>query len=332
MKKYTLILLIIAVAIIPVLMLAGVVSTPLVEKFNEKGIAKYEANEKSFGFAYEDGLPLDNYVVLSEIKNFKNANNIVVIGSSTTRDGILRSEIKVPEGWNYLKFSSRGVGINELYIMTDFIEKFANHELDETDIVKIDIGLGFFKNREFKNSILKAILEQGNVYKVSEDLKVSSGLMPSFLYAEFLKPQSLIGEVSDYMKNEKTASVTPYSKTVHRRYKDLWSRELGDFDISAGEKERFLEAVKHLAGRTNVVVENIYGGSWMFETKEGKEYKAWIESDLKPALAEIGVKFVDYSGSIENELFSEQSHLTYEGRAKYTHMESELFEEITNER
>ncbi|MDR1891978.1 MAG: hypothetical protein LBQ48_03080, partial [Oscillospiraceae bacterium] len=79
-----------------------------------------------------------------------------------------------------------------------------------------------------------------------------------------------------------------------------------------------------LAGQTNVAVETIYGGSWLYDTKQGKQYLQWVEEVLKPRLDQMGIAFLDTGTAIEDAYYAEQSHLNYEGRVMYTRLEEDL--------
>lgn len=315
-----------AVAVLGLYVAVGYAAGLAVDEIDRSFQRRYEADAFGYYSKYADGMPLANQVVLEQIKCLDNdETNYVVIGSSTTQEGVLEQQLQahLPADVHYVKCAAPGMGINELIMMVDLLEQYGNVKLDKQDVVKIDIGVGFFKNRTRAESILAQTLEAGGVYRVDADNHVSSGLGCAALYMPLLKTQSLISETKVLLKDE-SITVKPYDPSLYKRYQSLWVRCLHDFDLSAGEQQRFLDALERLSKYTNVVVESMYAGSWLRETPQGQSYQTWVDESLKPWLAARGMKLIDNATALPDAQYVEQSHLNYAGRVAYTQLEQQV--------
>lgn len=324
MKKYAVSLLSVLLAFSVLFGILTWISGLIVSAIDDKNREKFRNNEITFNNKYESGIPVSDDVVLRQPFKLQKEKNYIVIGSSTTREGVLKDQLTLPEGYTFHNFSTPSMGINELYIMINFLNGQANHKMDKTDVVKIDIGVGFFKNRNPEESLLIQYLEKGGNYVVDRDnFTVKKSFGNRMILSAFLKTQSLINEIDILIKNEKSVT-KPYSKTSYKKYKDQWTKNLYDFDLSEQEQERFFTVLEALTAQTNVVVETVYTGTWLLDTAQGKKYLNWKAEILSSRLSQMGVKCIDTTNLLPDELYAEQSHLNYEGRIKYTQLESEL--------
>ena len=330
MRKYLFALVAAFAAFVPVFLAAALAAGLVVSNAFEPIYKQRYQNQKStYYHKYDGGIPIDNYTLLGRLGSCRKQKNIITLGTSTTREGVLEDKLDLAGGYKFINFSIPSQGINELYMMLDFINQFSPHKPDKTDWIKIDISVAFFKKRPADESIFAQTAENGRVYRADrENLTVSRGAGSGFVFWQFLKLQSLIDECRASIKN-KPITVEPYKESMFKRYKELWTRNLDDFDLSSLEQERFFAALEPLTGQTNVAVEAIYGGSWLYDTKQGKQYLQWIDDVLKPRLDQMSIAFLDTGAAIEDAYYAEQSHLNYEGRVKYTELENELLNQLT---
>lgn len=120
----------------------------------------------------------DFNVIYNEVYHLSNHNNILLIGSSTVVNGIVVHESTIPKNWDIHNMAiGGGISISEMMLMINYLNTYANHIPDKSDVIIIHISYASFKVPPQNERYVTQIIEAYGVYSIDKDLQVH-GYMP----------------------------------------------------------------------------------------------------------------------------------------------------------
>lgn len=309
-------------------------------KFREDIQYKKFNEGDSFYAPYKNDLPWEINVIYNEINSLSSENNLILIGASTTREGIVPEQLAIPAKW---ELKNMAIGADTIYsfrLMRNYLNSYANHKPDKTDIVVIHIFYGSFSIISPENDYLHQTIEVLGTYQVDDSAQVHgymSGMRKlwelsnykirfalglnegpvgkSLVYAvrDFgtKSIRLVIGDPNEFHKSSPTAEDLA-------KYKTFWTAYTRNVTYPGKSTDDFKELLKELKSQTNVVVVNLYVPSWHRTYPSEQEYENWTRTDLIPFLNEQGISWIDLSRSIPDSEYGDSMHLFKRGRENYT--------------
>lgn len=301
------------------------------KKFNE-GNSFYTPNTNN--------LPIEINVIYNEINSFSSENNLILFGASTTREGILPEQLTIPAKW---KLKNMAMGADTIYsfrLMRNYLNSYANHKPDKTDIVVIHIFYGTFPITPPETSLLHRTIEVFGTYQVDDSGEVhgymsgtrklwelsnykirfalgidqdSVGKSLAIILRDFGRKsiRLIIGDPKEFH------NVSPTVEDL-AKYRAGWTTYTQNVTYPGKSTDDFKELLKELKSQTNVVVLNLYVPSWHRTYPAEQEYENWTRTDLIPFLNEQGISWIDLSKSIPDSEYGDSAHLFKKGRENYT--------------
>jgi len=301
----------------------------------------------------QGNLPREFNIVYNDINQLSDHNNIFLIGSSTVMYGLLSYESTIPENWSIHNMAiGGGVSVSEMMLMINYLNSYANHKPDKSDVIVIHIFYPSFKVAPENEQYITQIIEAYGVYSIDKNLQVH-GYMPD-IYREWMSSKETIRMAIDsftginmfsfsgslltkllkisnnitnfFLKTQVQPSVDSYNSiyTYHSpaqivEYKDFWTRFTASIPgYPNSETEKFKDFLAKLNSQTNVIVVNMYLPSWQRDIEKQKGYEEWMQSDLVPFLEENQIAYVDFSNSFKDEEYADSGHLNKAGREHFT--------------
>jgi hypothetical protein len=291
-------------------------------------------------------------IIYNEVNHLSDKNNILLIGSSSVVNGIVVHESTIPKNWDIHNVAiSGGLSFTEMMLMINYLNTYANHKPDKSDVIVLHIFYSTFKEPPANERYVTQLIEAYSVYRVDDDQHVH-GYMPGF-YREWMsskrtiimalssftsinlfspsaslltKALEIINNISNlFSKPRVQTSDNPYysSSTYHApsqiaEYKDFWTRFTRGIKFPNSETEQFNSFLAKLHTQTNIVVVNMYLPSWQKEIAKQKGYEEWTQSDLIPFLQENKIAYVDLYNSFHDEEYADSGHLNWAGREHFT--------------
>ena len=287
-----------------------------------------------------DGLGWENHAIYDSIFNFAGGKNLILIGSSNSREGIVPEQMSLPAGWKITNLSFGADTIDSFMLMSNYVNGKANHKPDKSDLVVLHVFYGIFKPNSYK--YLKNRIELFNIYSVADDsLEVkgdASGLERKLkiinykirrIYLELLFPGQNIDnfygfktyakqKIKNIIKKQKDGNTSLEKKERIKKYVEFWKDYSSENKIPGEETEKFKKYLLQLKAVTNVAVVNMYLPTWHENICAQKQYKKWYRNDLIPFLKINRVPLIDVSGAIADDDYCDSAHLYYRGRKHYT--------------
>ena len=321
-KKYLYIMLFLTVVSTMLIFCLSFVSEIVMNRVSTGQNDSFEKGESAFGAQYDSGLPLREHLIYNGLSKFSDDGNVIILGSSTTREGILPEKLAQIGETPVHNMGMQGISLKDLKALWNFVSSRVS--VSQKDIIKIDIGLTLFKDRPLTDSVFVDAMTRMDVYRVDEDSNVSKGILPVLFARPFYKNQTLIRYLEETIKDSGKKVKVPDAADpkVASRYQMLTNQNLADFSISDKQTEFFFDLLLEVKKYTDIlIVEDIYRGSWVDETTYGADYTNWIETKLKPFCEQNNIIFIDASKWADDSLYSDHAHLSYKGRVMYTQME-----------
>jgi hypothetical protein len=342
MKTYKPLLIIILVTFI-LYAISLYCSTVFLERIDREQYKKYLA-----GGIYQDplrnGLPWEIHMLYRDVFRLAQDHNIILLGASSTVVGVIPELLHLPSCWRFSNLAARADNADGYPILLNYLNKYSNHVLNKTDIVVVAIELPSLANKPSDDIPMKQYLELFDFYTVNDDLTIYgsvSNFRKEWVLGNLKMRLSLaticIGRpdpqcginyktlkdirrniLSLFQRKQKTHGDTTLPSNRVSIYGELVKQYMRNAKIPSRITEDFKNFLKKLHCQTNVVVVNIYGGSWSRTSQLGKDYQKWVEDDLKPYLEGEGISFIDLYKSIPDEEFLNTLHLSYKGRVHYT--------------
>ena len=283
----------------------------------------------------KNNLPGEQNVVYNEINALAPKNNLILVGSSTTREGVLPDQINLPNNWTLHNFALSRVTVYSTKIMLNYLNNYANHNPDKSDIIVLHIDCSVFSDLPPEDDYTKQNIEGTGIYYIDKEGNIYRNLIypPQFfssrvytlreIYSSF-KPKFESYLVSNlrYLKNGNNKNVVQVTKLNSDA--TFWKSKTINASFPGESTMEFKRLISQLKNQTNVVVVNMYISSWNRNSPKDQEYEKWVVSDLVPFLEEENVTFIDYSSSIPDSEFGDDSaHLFRDGRQRYTKLFNE---------
>ena len=120
-----------------------------------------------------NGLPNEMNVVYNYVPNLSPENNLILIGASTTREGILPDKLNLPGTWTVHNF---GIGADTIFsyqVMVNYINNYSNHRPDKGDVVVVHIFYATFIEQPHSEDYLSQIIEKTGSYTVDDSGTIS---------------------------------------------------------------------------------------------------------------------------------------------------------------
>jgi hypothetical protein len=275
-----------------------------------------------------NGLPWEVNTVYNEVHNLAPENNLILFGASTTREGILPDQIVLPGNWTLHNFALGSETIRSFGIMKNYLNTYAEHKPDKSDVVAVHIFYGTFVELPEYKDYTKQIIEETGMYTVDESGNVNgTDVQPQiFLDLSMYKIQKLFSTLS--ADSDKTftkmfftsqnGSVNESDEGKIKGYKKFWSDYTQNAAYPGNSTEEFKKFIHQLNNQTNVVVINMYIPSWQRSSPKEQEYEAWVKNDLKPDLQNESIPYIDFSTSIPDSEYGDSAHLFKSGRERYS--------------
>jgi hypothetical protein len=297
----------------------------------------------------------DFNVIYNEAYHLSDHNNILLIGSSTVMNGMVVHESTIPKNWDINNMAiGGGISISEMMLMINYLNTYANHIPDKSDVIIIHISYSSFKVPPQNERYVTQIIESYGVYSIDKDLQVH-GYMPdiyrawlfskatidmainSFTSLDMFSPsESLLTKLPKisnnitnlFSKSQTQPSIDNYHSiyTYHSasqiaEYKDFWT-EFTQYitRYPNTETEEFKDFLMKLNTQTNIIVVNMYLPSWQRDIEKQKGYEEWTQSDLVPFLKENKIAYIDFSNSFNDEEYADSGHLNWAGREHFTRL------------
>ena len=317
-----------------------VLSPRVIKICDQKQYRKFLA-EQAFYTPLIHGVPAEIDVVYGKVFHLAERNNILFLGASTTRQGVIEESLKVPAGRKISNLSMAADTIDSFRLMCNYMDRVSNHRLDKTDVVILHIWYASFADTSA--DYLKRVVELFGGYRVEDRTEVRGSMSHlqrgwRLLNYRILSAVSRIfdGPNIGFGPNCATAgailrtlkgisglqaaedSPGPVSESKLRAYEARWTKYMGDTTFPGRPTEEFLELVSNLQQRTNLIVVNLYTPTWQRSYPAEKQYERWLRSDLIPFLSKNSIPFIDFSGSIPDSEYGDSAHLFKRGRERYT--------------
>ena len=302
----------------------------------------------------KSGLPLETEIIFNEINHFSDHNNIFLIGPSTVRNGIVIKESSIPKIWDIHNLAiGGGSPISENILHVNFLNAYANHKPDKSDVIVLHISNIAFYNPPPSQRYVSQLIKAYNVYTIDEDLQVH-GYMPNIYLESMFSKERIFKPIGDilginkfsvgqsiYLKLEDVSksiffksntqsdineTFTYHSPSEVAGYKERWRILSQNNTYPSSETNNFKNFLKKINGQTNIVLVDMYLPSWQKDLETQKEYQNWTQSDLIPFLKENQIAYVDISNSFADDEFVDSGHLNKAGREHFT----KLFDEYLN--
>lgn len=295
----------------------------------------------------KNGLPWEINVVYNEVNNFAERNNLVLLGSSTTREGVMPENLKLKEGWKLMNMSISADSSDSFQLMLNYLNKYANHKLNKTDVVIVHIWYANFIDRKLKDDYLKKILEMFGLFSVNNGLEINGpmsylqkewklinykirlafskallGIWPSEIEFDLPTLGKASSRLSGLFNNGAKVKVVSKKEKL-QEYCDYWTTYMQTTQIPGRTTDIFKQMLIRLKSQTNIVVVNLYVPSWHKTYQKEKMYEMWLNHDLRPFLKDKGIIYLDFADTIPDSEYGDSAHLFIKGRERYTELFSE---------
>ena len=278
---------------------------------------------------YKNGMSETMYVVSDQINELSSKNNLILIGGSTTREGVLPDQTILPDNWVLKNF---GLSSDTMYsnkIIINYLNKYANHKLDKSDVIVIHIYYGSFVEKPKETDFTRQSIERlgyhiddsGNIFgaitypeKITRERIYSISEFVNIIFTKF--DTNLITIKKIFVPEKYTNSSKSNEELL--RYKKFWTDYTRNTSYPGNSTVQFKNDILTLKNQTNVIVVNSYIGSWQRSIPEEQKYEKWIESDLRPFLEDEHIPWIDFSSSIPDSEYGDSGHLFKLGRERYT--------------
>jgi hypothetical protein len=303
-------------------------------------------------------------LIYNEVNHLSDQNNILLVGSSSVINGIVVHESTIPKNWDIHNVAiSGGLSFREMTLMINYLNTYANHKPDKSDVVVIHIFYATFKVPPTNERFVTQIIEAYGIYNVDENQQVH-GYMPA-IYSEWMsskrtimmalssftginmfsasaslltKALEIINNISNlFSKPRVQTSDNPYysSSTYHSpsqiaEYKAFWTKFTQGIEYPNPEAEQFKDFLTKLNAQTNIIVVNMYVPSWQRDIEKQKGYDKWTQNDLIPFLEENKIAYADFSTSFTDEEYADSGHLNGAGREHFTKLFDDAVKPVLN--
>lgn len=292
----------------------------------------------SFYTPYKNNLPWEINVVFNEVNSLSSSNNLMLIGASTTREGIIPEQLTIPAKWKLINLAIGADTIYSFRLMWNYLNSHAIHKPDKTDIVVIHIFYGTFPIKPPEDDYLRQTIEVLGTYHVDDTLQVQGSISDmrrqwelsnyrirfAMGLSEGSVGKSLVNALRSLAVNGVGLTLGNHNDVSGptpadlENYKAFWTAYTRNVTYPGNSTDEFKQLLKDLKSQTHVVVVNLYVPSWQRTYPSEQEYENWTRTDLIPFLNEQGISWIDLSRSIPDSEYGDSNHLFKKGRENYT--------------
>ena len=273
-----------------------------------------------------DGIERIQYNLLYLTQNLSENGEVILIGGSTTRQGIVYN-YSLNNGYSLKNF---GMSSNTPYsdrLLLNYIKLEGNRKLNHNDIIVFHIYFGNFMEKDYMKDITKSNLDRLGAYTIDESGDIKGSLSKSQrIYLESIQRyntfmSTIYYNINQMMNNflQRVPSITPQKynnkyEQYHSQWNDMTKETHYPRNVTA-DFEKLLIDTKNVS---KVIVVNLYVPSWLRSLPAEQEYEMWLNESLIPFLSENQIYYLDLSRSIPDDEFRDAAHLNRFGRENYT--------------
>lgn len=285
----------------------------------------------------EHGLPGEQNVIFNQIDELSFEKNVILIGGSTTRWGVLRN-CCLPNNWTLYNF---GMGFDKVYsdkVMINYINNYANHKLNKNDVVIFHINFWHFSEEPPKSDYTRKVIENYGIYQIDDSGKITGQMtdlkkmlllnkvrinyfyltFPIYMAQSIRQPFTPSPDGLKKSSNNLNLNNSGPDEETLKKYKKLWIERIQNTTYPNNSSAEFEELIRQLNSQTNVVVVNLYTPSWVHNYSKEQEYEQWLENNLTPFLKTEKIPYLDFSSTIPDSDYRDSNHLLMRGRERYT--------------
>ena len=264
---------------------AAIAAAPSVHLGNYLERLQWERGESGYQMLKND-LPFEVATVHKEVFELAPRNNLILLGSSNTRDAIWPQALTLPDGWNYHNLGISGANVTSLRLLLNFLNDVTGHPPNKTDVVVVNLWYVSLQNRPLYSDYLKSDLEMFGHYKVEpitpctgaslkmgtrvghDQLPHSRGQAWPFgwphvepgLNSHSLRHALELLTRGHIVPDEKPPKVgTPEAADAYRKF---YGKLMERTRIPGSTTDELMKLLRDLKRQTNVVVINLYSASW----------------------------------------------------------------------
>jgi len=294
-----------------------------IQNYDDESYRKFLAGKSQYT-PMKNGLPWEQNVILNQIDELSREKNVILIGGSTTREGVL-PDYNLTNNWTLYNFAMSANTVYSDKVMLNYINNYANHRLDKNDIVIVHINYAYFVKKPPKSDFTRQVIENSGIYRVDESGKISGQMVnlqktmliskykfnyfyarvPSYLVLSIKSfsrsitgiskiPLNNLSETSKKPSNNLNLNTSRPGEIKLKEYEKFWSDYTGDTTYPSNSTSEFKELIRQLNNQTNVVVVNLYTPSWTQNYSKEQEYEKWLENDLIPFLKTEEIPYWDF--------------------------------------
>jgi hypothetical protein len=285
----------------------------------------------------KNGIAGEQDKIFNQIDELSFKKNVIFIGGSTTRWGVLPNYI-LPNNWTVYNFA---MGYDTVYsdiVMLNYINNYANHKLNKNDVVIFHIYYGHFVEWNPKTDYTRNVIESSGIYHVDDSGKITghmTDLQKQLLLKEFQINYfySSVGSefnkfirkifiqnsiISEKSLNNLNQNIVGLDEKTLKEYKEYWIERTINTSYPNNSTAKFEDLIQQLNNQTNVVVVNLDTPTWIHNSSKEQEYEKWLENNLTRFLKKEKIPYLDFSSTIPDSDYRDSIHLSLNGREKYT--------------
>lgn len=277
-----------------------------------------------------------SYILLQNVTNTPNKKEVILIGASTTRYGIVKN-YSLNNGYTLY---NRAVfdGPFGYKLMLNYFTLRANKGLDPEDIVIFHIYYASFADYQNNHESMKLKMENFGSYIIDDDGNISGSLGELHKhYLENIIMYKTFMSTIDYSYDKLIDCLSNVFSEINESSMRISYDELYSFEdsLTKGTKypneytDKFKNLLIETSNMSKVVVVNLYAPSWMRDNPTEHEYEKWLNESLIPFLDENDICYLDFSRSIPDNEFVDHAHLNKQGRENYTRQFDMTFKNLS---
>ncbi len=281
-------------------------------------------------------MDIESYKLLHQVNNLSKEKEVIMIGGSQTRIGLLPN-YSLDNGYTLNNLGlSRATSYSDK-IMLNYIKLEGNRELNNNDVVVFDIFFETF--RDLKDDYTKSQLDRFGVYTIDDSGNIYGSLGElQRCYLEYVIPYNTFMNIisgffdkqKSYLLNGISAIISPKDNiSDYERYYIISDQRTKGTKYPSDSTETFKELLIETRNISNVVVVNLYVPSWMRDNPREQEYEMWLNESLLPFLSENNICYLDFSRTIPDNEYSDFAHLNRQGRENYTRQFDMAFKNLS---
>jgi hypothetical protein len=287
--------------------------------------------------------------------NLYKTKNIILFGASNIVFGVIPEKLKLPQGWNLINMSALGTDtITDYNVLINYLNKYANHKLNKSDLLVLDINYKVFENSylmednpthySMEHLTVKAFIETFGNYKVDSFSETHGSkltelqkkiyffkyrvkrivrkiITPTIETVDFGPNYITIKSYIEYLKGlfNKLFHIKHMHENINMPMLNPPSEYNFTDKIGIKNGLEFKRLLLKLKKQTNVAVINSYINSDYRNSNQNKKYVVFLQTEIIPFLKKENIEFLDLYKSIpDSEFGKDELHLYKKGRERYT--------------